>query len=250
MEPASLTIMVFSPSIPENVLRCVCLAVEDDHGGILDRKHQKNLNILAMMDVSKSWRESIVKFNDLFTSIAFDTSDGHTIATASRILRMIETRSTELEVCIKTTFQDLIGNTKFQIMIRKFVRRLGLQSGRFIHFELRSRTSHLDLYFNLPVPRLRFLLLNYAISPVLFSSSFPNLCTLHANVNKVFIQPSSTLFNLLDLQLVNPRGVWKLSMESILTLLQATHQLEVLKLSGFVQFGCIPTAVVSGPLSP
>ena len=223
--------------------------MEGHQGDVLDRKHGRNLNILAMMDVSKSWRDNIMKFDDLFRNIAFDTSDGCTVATASRILQTIETRPIKLEVVIRSTFRDLIGDTKLQVMAREFVRRLGLQSGRFVYFELRSKTSHLDLYFNLPAPKLRFLLLNCAISPVLFSSSFPKLRALRANVNKVFKQPSSTLFNLSDLRLVNPHRAQKLSMESVLALFRATCQLEVLKLSGFVRFGCIPTTAEPTELS-
>jgi len=138
------------PLIPANVLYRICLAVEDSQDDILDQKHQTNLNILAMMDVSQSWRVSIASFTDLFRHIALNTSDGRTIVTAGRILQMAETRSTRLEVFIKGAFRDLIGNAKLQVMAKELLRRLRLQSGRFVSFETRSQTSHLGSYFNLP----------------------------------------------------------------------------------------------------
>ena len=214
--------------------------------GILDWKHQTNLNILAMMDVSKSWRVGIAKFDDLFRHIALNTSDGQTIVTASRILQMTETRSTGLEVFIKGAFRDLVGNAKLQVMAKELLRRLRLQSGRFISFEIRSPTSHIGSYFNLPAPKLHFLRCYHTMSPAIFSSSFPNLRTLHVYVDKVLRIPPAALSNLAELRLENLCRTQWFSVESVLTLLRDTNRLEVLQLAGFTRFGYASTVV--GPV--
>jgi len=228
--------------MPADVLHRICLAMEDGLGDALDRKHRNNLDVIAMMDVSRSWRDDIVKFDDLFTHIAFDTSDGRTVATAARILRLAETGSAKLEVFIRSSPWDLTSNTKLHIMAGGLIRRLGLQSGRFIHFELQSRSSHLTPYFNLPAPNLRSLLHGCVVLPALFSSSFPNLRVLHMHVNKFSKIPPSALFNLVELQLVNSRRTQRFSVESVLALLRNTGRLEVLQLSGFAWFGCVSAA--------
>ena len=197
-----------------------------------------------MMDVSQSWRVTIAKFDDLFRHIAFSTSDGRTIVTASRILQVTEARSTGLEVFIKGAFHDLTGRTELQVVAKELLRRLRLQSGRFFSFEIRSQTSHLGSYFNLPAPELRFLCCHYTMSPALFSSSFPNLRTLHVYVDKVLRVPPTALSNLAELRLENLCRTRRFSIESVLTLLRDACQLEVLQLAGFVRFSCVSTVVV------
>lgn len=229
--------------MPASILYRVCLALEDNHGDILNRKHRRNLDVLSMMDAHESWRDIIVKFDDLFRNIAFDTSDPCMIATAARILETIETKPIELEVLIRSTFRDLIGTTALHVTAKEFIRRLGLQSGRFVTFELQSQTSHLMSYFSLPAPKLRFLLQDCTVSPNLFSSLFPNLRVLHTRANKVVRIPPSALFNLVELRLVNSHRTRRFSMESVLVLLGNARQLEVLQLSGFIRFSCASTAV-------
>ena len=223
-------------SIPENALHRICSAVHSDKDNSLDGKHQKNLSTLAMADVCRSWRNAIVKFENLFRHIAFDTSDGRTIATTHRILRTVETRSTELEVSIRSSPYDLIGGTRLQIMAKELLQRLSLQSNRFISFELLTHTSHLSPYFNYPAPALRFLRQNCVMTSILFVSSFPNLRVLHTRVNNVVRMTPPSSFNLTELQLVNSSRTQGFSMESLLSLLRNTLQLAVLHLSGFAQF--------------
>ena len=215
--------------------------MEDGHRDILDGKHRENLDILAMMDVSHFWSDNIVKFDDLFRNIAFDTSDGPTIVTAIRILQMTEGRATELRVFIRSAFHDLVGDNNLQTIAKEFLHRLGQQSNRFTYFELQSQSSHLSSYFDLPAPRLRFLRHDCAMSPALFSSSFPELHTLYTHVNKTVRLLSFTLSDLVELQLTNSRRTHKFSLESVLALLRITCQLEVLQLSGFARFGCTST---------
>ena len=215
----------------------------DDWGDNLARKHRKNLNILAMMDVSRSWRDDIVGFDDVFRDIAFDTSDDRTIVAATRILQIIEARTTELRVFIRSAFHDLIGHTKLQVNTKELLRRLGLQSSRFVYFELQSRSSHLSPYFNLPAPKLHFLRHDCVMPPVLFSSSFPNLRTLHTHMSQVAGIPSHAVFNLVELRLINHFRARRFSVELVLNLLRDTRQLEVLELSGFSQFDCVFTTI-------
>lgn len=194
-----------------------------------------------MMDVSKSWRDSISKFDDLFRHIAFDTSDPHTIATARRILRIVELKPTELEVFIRSTFRDLVGNTKLRVAAEELAHRLALQSGRFVYFELQTHSPRFGQYFNLPAPKLRFLHYNCTTSPVLFASSFPNLRTLHTSMNKIIKIPPSSLSNLVELQLLNSHRAQRSSKASIFALLRSTPRLEALSLSGFTWFSCVST---------
>ena len=227
-----------SPSIPANVLYRICLAVQDGQGDALDRKHQKSLDIVAMMDVSRSWRDGIAGFDDLFRDIAFDTSNGRMIVTATRVLQTIETKATELRVFIRSTFRDLIRDTKLHVIATELLLRLGRQSSRFTYFELQGRSSHLGPYFNLPAPKLRLLRCDCTMSHVLFSSSFPDLRKLCTHVKKTIRILPSTLFNLVELQLINAHRTQIFSMESVLAILHSARQLEVLQLSGFVQFNC------------
>ena len=238
-----------NPSIPANILHHICLAVEDGQGDALTRKHQKNLNILAMMGVSRSWRDDIVGFNDLFGDIAFDTSNSRMIATATRILQITKAKTTELQVFIRSTSHDLVDNTKLQVTAEELLCHLGLQSSRFVYFELQSQSSHLSSYFNLPAPKLRFLRHGCNMTPVLFSSLFPNLRTLDTYVNEVFRTLPSALFNLVELRLINSHRTRRFSMESVLTSLRDAHRLEVLQLSGFARFSCVSTAVESVELA-
>lgn len=196
-----------------------------------------------MMGVSQSWKADIANFDDLFRHIALNISDGQTIVTAGRILRMTETRSTGLEVFIKGAFCDLIGNAKLQVMAKELFRRLRLQSGRFVSFETQTQTSHLGLYFNLPAPKLRFLRCYHTISPALFSSSFPNLRTLHVYADKMLRVPPAALSNLAELRLENLCRTQRFSIESVLAILQDASQLEVLQLAGFAQFDLVSAAV-------
>ena len=219
----------------------VCLAVEDGQGDILDHKHRKNMGTLTMMNVSRSWRDTIVRFDDLFGDITFDTSNGCTIVTMARVLLAAKTRATELWVFIRSNFHDLTGNTRLQVIAKDLLHRLGQHSGRFTHFELQSLFSHLNSHFNLPAPKLHFLRHDCATPPILFSSSFPNLRTLYTHVNKTIGILPSTLSNLVELHLTNSRRTQRFSMKSVLDLLRNTHQLEVLQLSGFTQFGCAST---------
>ena len=222
--------------IPENVLYRICLAVGNDKSNDLDTKHQRNLDILAMVDVCRSWRNIVVKFDDLFRHIAFDTSDGCTVTTSSRVLKVIETKLTKLEVSIRSKPHELLGGTRLQIMAKELVHRLSLQSDRFISFELHTHSSHLSPYFNYPAPALRFLHQDCVMTSILFASSFPNLRVLHTRVNNVIRIPPSSTFNLVELQLVNSSRTQGFSMGSVLALLRSISRLEVLHLSGFAQF--------------
>lgn len=218
--------------IPGDIIHHICEATEDKGiRNIVNRKHRKNLNILSMMGVCRSWNDRIGELSGLFTDIAFDTSDRITISTAARFLETVETQSNNLRIYARC----LVWGSD-QATSEAFLSRLRLQSWRFVYFEAEHMTAPFVAYFNLPVPRLLRLSHAAVLSERLFSSSFTNLRVLDASVKKHFPWPTATLSNLVTLRLENFNSTRTFCAVSLFDLIGRAYKLEELQMTDFLRF--------------
>jgi len=217
--------------IPGDVLHHICEATEDEGDrNLVERKHRKNLNILSMMGVCRSWNDQIRGLNGLFADIAFDTSRPSTISTAARFLGIIEAQSNNIRVYARCIiwFGD---ETQMA-----FLSRLRLQSWRFVCFEVEHMSAPFIAHFNLPAPRLLRLVHTPALPDRLFASSFTNLRVLNASVKQHFPWPTATFPNLVTLRLENVHSSRRFCATSLLDLIGYANQLEELRLIDFLRF--------------
>lgn len=217
--------------IPCDVLYHICEATEDEGDrNVVNRKHRKNLDILSIMGVCRSWNDQIRGLNGLFTDIAFDTSNHITISTAAKFLETVESRSSNLRVYARcVAWAD--GQTQ-----TAFLSRLRLQSWRFVHFEVDHVSTPFIAYFNLPAPRLLRLIHTSALPERLFASSFTSLRVIDASVKKHFPWPTATLSNLVTLRLENSHCARRFCATSLFDLIGGAHNLEELRLTDFLRF--------------
>ena len=218
--------------IPADILYHVCEATEDEGDpNVVNRKHRKNLNVLSMMGVCRSWNDQIRGLNGLFADIAFDISDHVMVSTAAMFLEIVETQSSNLRVyarCLVWGGDPTVSKV--------FLSRLRLQSWRFVCFEVEHMTTPFITYFTLPAPRLLRLVHSPVLPEGLFSSSFTSLHILDASVKKHFPWPTATLSNLIALRLGNSRSTSRFCATSLFDLIGRAHQLEELRLTDFLRF--------------
>jgi len=217
--------------IPGDVLYHICEATED--GGdrnAVNRKHRKNLNILSMMGVCRSWNDQIRGLNGLFADIAFDTTNSITISTAAKFLQTVETQSNDLRVYARCITWD---GSQAQ---KAFFSHLRLQSWRFVCFEVEYTSPSFIAYFNLSAPGLLRLVHTSPLPERLFASSFTNLRILDASVKKNFPWPTATFDNLVTLRLKNSNSTRRFCPTSLFDLIGHAHCLEELRLTDFIRF--------------
>ena len=184
--------------IPGDVLYHICEATEDEgNRNAINRKHRKNLNVLSIMNVCRSWSDQIRGLSGLFTDTAFNTTNPITISTAAKFLETVETRSTDL--CVYARCIDWDGGQAQ----KAFFSRLRLQSWRFVCFEVEHTSPSFIAYFNLPASELLRLIHTSPLPERLFALSFASLRVLDVSAKKYFPW-STTLSNLVTLRLKTP----------------------------------------------
>lgn len=197
----------------------------------MDRKHYKNLDILAMMGVCRPWNDRIRGMKGLFTDIAFDTSDHNTLYTASTFLGIVETRPSDLHVYARC---HALGD--HMAVSKTFLSRLRLHSWRFVCFEVENMSASFITHFDLPAPRLLRLVSTPVHPEGLFASSFTSLRVLDVAVGDRFPWPSATLSNLVVLRLENSQFTRRFCATSLFDLIERAQELEELRLTDFLRF--------------
>ena len=219
--------------IPGDVLYYICEAMEDEDPDAVYRKHRKNLNILSMMDVCRSWNRQINQLSgSLLADIAFDTSDHATISTADKCLGIIEARSSNLRIYARC---DVYDQTQTQ-----FISRLRLHSWRFVRFEVEHTSAPFIASFDLPAPRLLSLVHYTPLLGELFALQFTNLRVLDASVEGSFPWTTATLSHLVVLRLMNPLHTLRFCAASLFDLIDRAPRLEELRLTNFLRFSGTP----------
>ena len=218
--------------IPGDILYHICGATEDEEDrNIVNRKHCKNLNVLSMMGVCRSWKDQIRGLSGLFTDIAFDMNNHTTISTATEFLEIVEKQSSDLHVYARGTAWGVDPTVS-----TAFLSRLQLQSRRFVHFEAERLSPSFTAYFTFPAPKLLRLIHRRALPERLFSSSFMDLRVLDASVKNHFPWPTATLSKLVILRLENTHPTRSFCAASVFDLIGRAHQLGELRLTEFLRF--------------
>ena len=111
-------------SIPEEILGMICDETEHppETGNTTWRKHQKNLNVLSLSQVCRTWRSHITNNTLLWRDIAFDVSEAQSIRTAGLFLRMIEKLDLQFRVYARFGEAVDLGITDLLIKLRQIGR--------------------------------------------------------------------------------------------------------------------------------
>lgn len=158
-------------SIPEEILVMICNETEHapDDGNATWRKYQKNLNLLSLAQVCKTWNSHLTNNAILWTDIAFDVSEARSIKMAGLFLEMIE--KLDIQFCIYAGFGEASDRkiTGLLVKLRPLIFRIG-------HFQYTGSVEEYLQFLDLPADSLRHFI--GTTDPVHFSGVMSALHTL------------------------------------------------------------------------
>ena len=201
-------------------------------------KHKKNLDIIALSTVCKSWHQYITSSKILFRDIAFDISCEESIATAGVFLKALE--GTQIPVNVYAH----LGENTSDPMIMKLLTRLRPHIEHMVRFNYRGNMNAYRSYFDIPAPNLLYFSDCFDTypgrGPPLFCGQTPRLRALTTvSQNDKIVWTASALSDLTVLDLAPSRLGLVLPLRSLLELLQGSPRLEILKFPCFgLSIGC------------
>ena len=113
-------------------------------------KHKKNLDIIALSTVCKSWHQHITGSKILFRDIAFDISCEESIVTAGVFLKVLE--GTQIPVNVYAH----LGENTSDPMIMKLLALLRPHIEHMVRFNYCGNMNAYRSYFNIPAPNLLY----------------------------------------------------------------------------------------------
>ena len=197
-----------------------------DAGNSTWRKHQKNLNVLSLSQVCRTWRSHITNNAILWTDIAFDASEERSIKAAGIFLKMIE--KLDLQFCVYAGFGETVdpGITNLLIELRPLIPRIR-------HFQYTGKVEGYIRYLDLPADSLYHFIGRVDLVP------FSGLMTaLHILTTRPGLAADRTAWiasipNLTCLELEPPYLGQEIPLQPVLDMLRATPRIIKLKLSCF-----------------
>ena len=125
------------------------------------RKHRKNLNVLSLSQVCKTWRFRMINNVVLWRDIAFDISDVRSVEVARLFLKAIEVLE-DIRFCVYAGF-----GTSVDSGITDLLARLRPLTNRIMRFQYTGKVEGYLQHLDLPAPNLCHFV--GRIDPILFS---------------------------------------------------------------------------------
>ena len=215
-------------SIPEEILGMICNETEHtlDDGNATWRKYQKNLSLLSLTQVCKTWNSHLTNNVVLWTDIAFDVSEARSIGVAGLFLEMIE--KLDVQFCVYAGFGEA-SDPKITSLLTK-LRPLIF---RIRHFQYTGSVEEYVQSLDLPADSLRHFIGKTDLVP--FSGVMTTLRTL---TTTPVLAPNRTawictLLNLTHLELEPPYLGQEIPFQPILNMIRNAPRITKLKLSCF-----------------
>ena len=217
-----------SESIPEEILGMICNETKHppDAGNTIWRKHQKNLNVLSLSQVCRTWRSHITNNATLWMDIALDVSEARSVKVAGLFLQMIE--ELDLQFRVYAGFGEAIdpGIIDLLIKLRPLIPRIR-------YFQYTGEIEGYIQYLDLPADNLRHFI--GRVDPVPFSGRMSTLRTLTTTPGPAADRTAwiTSIPNLTCLELEPPCLGQDIPLQPILDMLRATPRIVKLRLSCF-----------------
>lgn len=221
--------------IPSEILCMIAGELEDpprDGLTITVSKHQKNLRLILMKSVCKTWKEQLLQSKVLWQDIYFDTTHRATIKMAWLFLNLLEESS--FNVYAISSPEDLNGNTGVQLLAKNLLLRLRQNIQNIRHCGLHTPSKELRAYLDLPSSKISYLNLGDTRESVAFSGNFPVLCELHVTTS-FFSSMDTSPFPKLTTFSLRAQDI-RTSLLWMLRLLEGMPRLATLRLEDFTDF--------------
>jgi hypothetical protein len=190
------------------------------------RKHQKNLNVLSLSQVCRTWRSHVTNNVVLWMDIAFDVSEAQSVKVAGLFLGKIEKLGLQLRVY--AGFGEAVdpGITDLLVKLRPLTSRIR-------HFQYTGKAEGYIRHLDLPADSLRHFIGN--VDPVPFSGLMTTLHTLTTTPGLAANRTAwiTSIPNLTSLELEPPHLGQEIPLQPILDMLRNTPRIVKLKLSCF-----------------
>ena len=221
--------------MPEEILSLICKTTEDfsrDHTAF-SRKYAKNITVLILSQVCRTWRFRISTNASLWKDIAFDVCDHQSVKLAHHSLDVMEKTDALFSV-----YARLHGDPRPAVRIFS---RLQLLIGRVVHFEYFGELGECGRYLDRPAENLLHLSgpldldsqMTTIFSKPIFAGQVPRLRSMAMPSAIQCAGWATPLSTLTDLELVPPHLGHTIPIVSLFNLFSGLPALKRLKLSGF-----------------
>lgn len=221
--------------VPEEILSLICRTTEDfSHTHTpFSRKHAKNITVLTLSQVCRTWRFHINANASLWNDIAFDLCDPPSVKLAHNSLGVMEKTDTLFSV-----YASLHGDIR---PAARFFSRLQPLIGRVVRFEYFGELGEFGRYLDHPAENLRHLSgpldLDPSVSTIfsrpIFTGKVPRLRSIAMPSTIHCAGWATPLSTLTDLELVPPHLGHTTQFVSLFNLFSSLPALKSLKLSNF-----------------